>query len=117
MHGTWRTEGGGHGAELVGALVVIVAAVAAAEWILSVIWVLLAIVAVIAAGAVYAGRRMYLKYGRAPEVLPWQQRAALPARQARPVTARALQALPAPPVVHYHLHVGQDAIAERRPER
>ena len=40
--------------------------------------------------------------------------AALPAPQPQPVTGRADQALPAPQHIHYHLHIEQSAITERR---
>jgi hypothetical protein len=89
----------GHGgAELAGALAVLAAVGALIEWLLSVIWILAGIFAVAVAGLLYVGVRMHQKYGRAPEVLPWQQRQALPARQATPIAARTVRALPAPQI-------------------
>lgn len=114
MRGTWQTEGGGDAARVVLGLAAIAAAAAAAEWVLSMIWAILAILAVIATGLGAGAVWMYRKYGRAPEVLPWRAQQAIPDRRSGPIAARTVQALPAPQHVHYHLHLEQSAITERR---
>lgn len=109
----------GHGdpAELVAALAalgaIVAVAVAVLAFIAEFLWLILAVGAVVVAGLLYAGRRMYVKYGCAPEVLPWEQRQALLARQATPIAARPVQALPAPREVHYHVHIERPEIAGR----
>lgn len=109
-----------HGASpagAIGALAAVAAVAAIAQAILSVIWAILAAVVVAAAGLVYTGWRMHQKYGRAPQVLPWEQRAALPPPEARPVTARPVQALPAPQIVNFNFYGVSAAEAARVAEQ
>jgi uncharacterized membrane protein YedE/YeeE len=91
-------------AEVAGVLVVIAAAGAAVEWILSILWVLVVVAGVIVAGLIAAGVWMYHKYGRAPQVLPRAAPRAIPAPQATPIASRAAQTLPAPQVVNFNFY-------------
>jgi len=110
MRGTWETTSGGGAGQLVPVLGGL-AAIGAIVWlVVTFLWVIAAIIAVvlvlIAAGLVWLARH-------GSEVATVAH-AAIPAPEAEPVTGRADQALPAPQHVHYHLHIEQSAITERR---
>ena len=108
MRGTWQTEGGG------GQLATVAggaAAIGAVIWlVLTFLWVIAAIVGValvlVAAGLVWLARHG----GEVATVT----RAALPPPEAAPVTARPVQALPAPQTVtnNYFYGVTPEQVAD-----
>jgi heme/copper-type cytochrome/quinol oxidase subunit 2 len=90
--------------EIIGALVVLAAAGAAVEWILSILWVLVVAAGVIVAGLIAAGVWMYRRYGRAPEVLPWRPDSLSQVSREPLAPLRPVQSLPAPQVVNFNFY-------------
>jgi hypothetical protein len=112
---THGSGGDARGLGLLAAAVVIFGSAGAAivAFITEVLEVLGAMVGLTLAAVVFFAVRAWRKGWRPRLVLAWQPHAALPGRQATPIAAQTVQALPAPQHFHVHYHgVTAEQVAE-----